>query len=199
MSMAEKPAYYDNRSEFWKSHWQRAVGYEDFLVCAKPEEAARWGEAYARTPDLTPEDQARVKGYNREVNILLYAGAWCPDCARTGPNLQRLAEAAGEKVKLRVIDRDASRELKEELRILGATRVPVAIFLTEDFWEIVRVGDRTLSVYRSKMAREIGRGVDQGILSPEARRRELDEWLDTLERVLIMARLAPVLRKRHGD
>jgi thiol-disulfide isomerase/thioredoxin len=169
-----------------------------FLEIMKPDELARWQDSYIRTK-LNDEHAKRLEGYNRVLRVLFYCGSWCFDCARAGPILKRLVEAAGPKVEMRLIDREASDELKDELRLLGATRVPVAVFLTEDFWEVARVGDRTLSVYRSKMAREIGRGVDQGILSPQAKQRELEEWLDVVERALIMVRIAPLLRKRYGD
>ena len=49
------------------------------------------------------------------------------------------------------------------------------------------------------MAREIGRGVDQGILSPAARQAEHCEWVDAIERALIILRTAPALRKRYND
>ena len=102
-------------------------------------------------------------------------------------------------MSVRFIERDASEELQDELRILGALRVPMVVFLSEDFWEVGRFGERTLSVYRSKAAREVGRGSDSGILSPKAREKELAEWVDIFERVLFMLRLAPPLRRRHGD
>jgi hypothetical protein len=56
---------------------------------------------------------------------------------------------------------------------VGALRVPVVIFMTEDFWELGRFGERTLSVYSFKAAREIGREADPGILYPRSWEREL--------------------------
>lgn len=113
--------------------------------------------------------------------------------------LQKMADVAGEKVNLRIIEREGLIDLQDELRVLGALRVPIVVFLTEDFWEVGRFGERLLSVYRSKAAREIGRGVDLGVLSPKALRRETSEWLDIFERMLLMVQLAPPLRKRYND
>ena len=90
-------------------------------------------------------------------------------------------------------------ELQDELRVLGALRVPIVVFLTEDYWEVGRFGERLLSVYRSKAAREIGRGTDQGVLSPKALKREITDWLDVFERMLLMVQLAPPLRRRYND
>jgi hypothetical protein len=42
-------------------------------------------------------------------------------------------------------------------------------------------------------------GKDREILSPRAREDGLEKWLGIFERVLIILRLAPRLRKRSGD
>ena len=140
-----------------------------------------------------------MEGYNRELNILIYAGTWCGDCSRQVPMLKKMADAAGDRVKLRLIDREFSKDLQDELRIVGGLRVPIVVFLTEDFWEVGRFGERLLHVYRSKAAREIGRGSDTDALSTSALAVEISDWLDIFERMLLMVRLSPPLRKRHND
>jgi thiol-disulfide isomerase/thioredoxin len=191
--------YEDKRSEFWGKYWNQAKSYDEFVNASTQEEREQWNDRLNRTPKLTKKQIERLSGYHRQLNILMYAGAWCGDCSRQAPMLLKMVEAAGEKVKLRLIDREVSTELQDELRILGALRVPVVVFLTEDFWEVGRFGERLLSVYRSKAAREVNRGIDQGVLSPKALEREIQDWLDIFERMLIMVRLAPPLRRRHND
>ena len=191
--------YHDNRSEFWRKHWELAQDYNSYIEGAKPTEKERWLQRMERTPELTEEQKKRLQGYNRRLNILVYSGTWCGDCSRQVPMLLKISEVAGEKVSIRLIERETSKELMEELRILGATRVPVIVFLTEDFWEVGRFGERLLSLYRSKMAREIGRGVDQGQLSPKSLAREMSDWVDIFERMLIMVRLSPPLRRKYND
>jgi thiol-disulfide isomerase/thioredoxin len=197
--MSDTPGYYDKRSKFWRKHFEAGMTLESFRKSGKPEEAALWKERADRTPELTKEQITRLEGYNRELNILVYAGTWCGDCSRQAPMLKKLADAAGEKVKLRLVDRESSKELQDELRLVGGLRVPVVVFMTEDFWEVGRFGERLLHVYRSKAAREIGRGMDEGVLSPHALEKEMSDWLDIFERMLLMVRLSPPLRKRHGD
>jgi thiol-disulfide isomerase/thioredoxin len=197
--LSTKSEYYDKRSEFWRKNWQLAVDYNNFLSKAKPDEITQWKEREKRILDLSSEQKGRLQGYNRELNVLMYAGTWCGDCSRQAPILKKLTEASEKGVKLRLIDRETSKELQDELRIVGALRVPIVVFLTEDFWEVGRFGERLLHVYRSKAAREIGRGTDEGVLSPGALAKEVSDWIDIFERMLIMVRLAPPLRKRHGD
>ncbi|MFH1178891.1 MAG: thioredoxin family protein [Candidatus Bathyarchaeota archaeon] len=191
-------SYHDNRAHFWKKHYDMALPYEEYLK-TDPEKAVRWREFEPRAPILSGEQKKRVQDYNREINILAMVGIWCGDCVRTASIIRKIAEAAGEKVNIRFIERETSPELVEELRILGATRVPRIVFLTEDFWEIDRAGDRLLPVYRAKAAREIGMNHDAGVMTPKAIQEETEAWLDVFERVLLMARLAPPLRKSYND
>ncbi|MCW3988867.1 MAG: thioredoxin family protein [Candidatus Bathyarchaeota archaeon] len=199
VNLSDTPGYQDKRSEFWRAHFDKASEYEAYIEGSEQEHIQRWRDSEKRIPALSEEQLKRLQGYDRELNVLVYSGIWCGDCARQGPLLKKLAEACGEKVKIKFIERDASPELMEELRIVGATRVPILVFLSEDFWEMARFGERTLSVYRAKAAREIGREFDGGILSPKAREKELSDWAEIFERVLIMLRLSPPLRRRHGD
>jgi len=197
--MSDKPVYLDIRSDFWRAHFEQASEYEDYLAGSKQEHVQRWRDSEGRVPSLSDDQLKRLQGYDRELNVLVYSGVWCGDCSRQGPLLEAVAEACGERTHVRYIDREASQELKDELRIVGATRVPIVVFLSEDFWEMARFGERTLSVYRAKAARDVGREYDGGILSPKARERELAEWVDTFERILIMLRLSPPLRRRYKD
>jgi thiol-disulfide isomerase/thioredoxin len=197
--MSEKPVYYDKRSDFWRRFWEKASKYNDYVGEADVQYRERWRDSEKRIPELSDEQKSRLTGYNRNLKVLFYSGIWCGDCSRQGPIIEKIADTCGEKVKIRFIERDISEELQDELRIVGALRVPIAVFLSEDYWEIERYGERTLSVYRSKLARETNMGNDKGILSPRARERELAEWVEIFERILIMLRLSPPLRRRHED
>ena len=195
--MSDKPAYYDKRADFWKKYWDMALTYDEFMKIDS-ENAPRWHDFMERVPDLNDEQKARLRDYNRIVKVLVYGGVWCGDCVRQGPIFKKIADVVDD-VEIRFIDRDTSDELQDEVRILGATRVPIVIFLTEDYWEIGREGDRLLPVYRAKAAREIGRGQARGVLSPKAIEEQLDLWVDIFERAIIMTKLSPPLRKRHHD
>ena len=130
----------------------------------------------------------------------MLSGAWCGDCVRQGPIFRRIAEAA-PTIDLRFVDRDQQPELADLLRINGALKVPVAVWLSEDFYEVQRFGDRTLSVYRAKAGREMGAACATGLVPPaaDALAVEIAEWVDMVERVHLILRTAPMLRTRHGD
>ncbi len=193
--------YHDTRSGFWRTCFDAAAGYDAYLASGDPAKAQRWPAMEEKLPGVTAAQAERLRGHGRRMNVLIYSGVWCGDCVRQGPMLRRIAEACGPEVELRFIDRDALPELRDELRILGAMRVPVAVFLSEDFFEIGRFGDRMLTVYRAKALREVGPACNAGILAPPADElaAEMGEWVDIFERMLLMLRLSPMLRARYGD
>jgi len=197
--MADKPKYFDKRQSFWNLHWKRALPYDLYLAESR-EYAGKWKTMERAFTPLPEDRRARLSGLNRKMRVLVYCGVWCGDCVRQGPMLHQLSEACAD-ADLRFIERERSEELQDELRILGALRVPVVVFLSEDFHEIGRFGDRLLRAYRRKAERELGEACDAGILAPPAADLELerDEWVDIFERMLLMLRLAPPLRARHED
>ncbi|GMR22911.1 MAG: hypothetical protein BMS9Abin37_1293 [Acidobacteriota bacterium] len=199
--MDEKAKYFDVRSDFWSRCWAEAERYDDYLKGSDPERAGRWESLGARVPPLSAEQRERLTGYARTMNVLAVSGVWCGDCVRQGPMIRQIVEACDEGVSLRVIDRDQNPLLRDEVRILGAARVPVVVFLSEDFHEVGRFGDRTLHTYRLKAETEIGAAcaVPTAKLPPKELGTERDEWVAIFERMLLMARLAPPLRERHGD
>jgi len=199
--MTEKPKYRDKRASFWKEHFDLGMPYEEYLERSDPAHAAKWQKMAAALPALSGEQAARLKNHNRRLNVLVYSGIWCGDCVRQGPMIEAITEAGGPEINLRFIERDASEELQDELRVLGALRVPVVVFFSEDFFEVGRFGDRLLTVYRRKAERETGAACDAGLVAPESEElaAEQAEWIDIFERMLLMLRLAPPLRERYGD
>ncbi len=199
--MTEKAPYQDIRADFWRACWSRANAYESYLEASEPKRADNWRRLGGKLPPLGKDRAQRLTGHGRILHVLVVSGVWCGDCVRQGPMLQQIAEAAGAPVELRVIDRDEIPELRDEVRILGAARVPVVIFLSEDFHEVGREGDRMLTTYRRKAEIELGAAcaVPTAEIPPDELASERDEWSGVFERMLLMLRLAPPLRERHGD
>lgn len=199
--MSEEAKYHDVRSDFWRACWVEAASYNAYLEGSDPKRAEHWPKLEKRIPALSAAQQKRLSDYGRKLNILLVSGVWCGDCVRQGPMIRQIADACDDSVELRVIDRDVNPQLRNEVRILGAARVPVVVFLSEDFHEAGRFGDRLLETYRRKATTEIGPAcaVPTAETPPAELAGERDEWLDIFERMLLMVRLAPPLRARYGD
>ncbi len=199
--MTQKPKYYDIRAEFWKEQFAQARPLKEYLDRSDPVHASKWARMGDSLCALDDRQKKRISGHGRSLNVLVYSGVWCGDCARQGPMIEAIASHAGGSAAVRFIDRDVSTELQDELRLLGALRVPVVVFFSEDFHEILRFGDRTLTTYRRKVEQETGDACDAGLVppGPDELSAELSEWVDIFERVFLMLRVAPPLRARYAD
>jgi hypothetical protein len=115
--------------------------------------------------------------------------------------MQRIAEANPARIALRLLDRDEHRDLTERVRINAGDRVPVVLFLAEDFAFCGLYGDRTLNRYRALAARQLGDACPTGILPPEKDEvaATLADWFNEFERIQLMLRLSGRLRQKHGD
>ena len=136
-------AYFDVRSELFRRVFRDCLDYPEYLASGNRRERA----ASARAEAALPEDAgARHDPAGRIVNVLCLSGIWCGSCGRSVPIVARLAGAAEPSVDPRFVDRDSIPEPRDELPVLAAIRVPIAVFLTEDFHGIGRYGDRPLTV-----------------------------------------------------
>jgi hypothetical protein len=72
--------------------------------------------------------------------------------------------------------------------------------MAEDFEPVSRVGDRTLSRYRSMARKALGENSNvHATPSADPVRTVLEEVLDEFERVHLLLRLSSRLREKHGD
>lgn len=192
--MSTEPDYLDLRRDFWQRSFDEAADYDTYLSQSPERRAQRWVAMAEKIPPLTSDEKRRLTGYSRPLRVLLMSSDWCGDCVRQGPMVKRIVDAC-EDVQLRVVDRDANPALRDEVRIMGAMRVPVAVFLTEEFFEVGRSGDRTLGHYRQKAVSEMGATcpVPWAIPPQGELAAELDEWVDLFEKMLLMVRLRPTV------
>lgn len=184
----------------WEQWFAAGESYRAFLERhGKPEHQQRWQAVYEQV-SLSDGQRALLEGFVRRINVLCLAGAWCGDCVNQCPIFDRFAEVT-DAIDLRFLDRDAHPDVQEALSLCGGHRVPVVVFLSEDFAECGRYGDRTLSKYREMAATLAGAACPTGIVAGDGSllKRVTAEWLDEFERIQLMLRLSPRLRERHGD
>jgi thiol-disulfide isomerase/thioredoxin len=177
-----------------------ALPYADYLATGTDEQKRRWTGVYDAAR-LSDQQRTLIGGFARQMNVLVISGIWCGDCVQQVPLLERIAEANPGKVVHRIVDRDQHRDLASQFQINAGDRVPVAIFLAEDFVFCSAFGDRALNRYRALAARQLGAACPIGIVPPDAGELNatLADWLHEFERVQLMLRLSARLRKLHGD
>jgi thiol-disulfide isomerase/thioredoxin len=169
-----------------------ALPYDAFLShFGTPADRENWDRVRAAT-ELTAEQKTLLGTFVRNAPVLVLAGAWCGDCANQCPIFERFAEMA-PVLDVRYLDRDAFPAAQNELKINGGNRVPVVVFYSEDGFEVARYGERTLSTYRRMGA------ADEGRPAPPVDRlaAATQEWLDEFERVQLILRLSPRLKRLH--
>jgi thiol-disulfide isomerase/thioredoxin len=177
-----------------------ALPYADYVKTGTDEQQRRWQQVYVATKLSDPQIQL-VAGFTRKMNVLIVSGIWCGDCVQQCPLLQKIAETNPNKIDLRLVDRDAQKDLAQQLRINAGDRVPVALFLAEDFEFCSAFGDRTIHRYRALAAKQLGPSCPIAIAAPDQGEltETLGDWLDEFERIHLLLRLSPRMRKKHGD
>ncbi|MSR41736.1 MAG: thiol reductase thioredoxin [Phycisphaerales bacterium] len=161
--------------------------------------APHWWQVHARS-QLTSAQSALLASFTRKVNVLCLSGTWCGDCAQQVPLLHRIAEGSPH-IDLRCIDRTEAAALSDQVTICGGARVPVVIFMSEDFAPCGVLGDCTLTRYRAIASRKLDGACELPWAknSDEEMHATLADWLGEFERVQWMLRLSPRLRALHGD
>lgn len=196
--MSNLAPYKDIRREFFMKYFEKALSYDNYLNTASPAHLSKW-KNYEEKLQITPEQKKTISTFKRHMPMLMLSGTWCGDCARQGPMLNLIAKTSGV-IELKFIDNKENPELQDELRINGAEKVPVVTCFSEDFFELNRFGDKHLSYYRQKLATELGTSCDAGVFTPTNElNAELNEWLTHIERIQVILRLSPMLKRRHND
>jgi len=185
---------------FLSEQFKAGLDYASYVATGKPEQQRRWNDFY-KIPTLGESQRQLIGGFVREMNVLVVSGIWCGDCVQQVPLLQKIVEAGSQKISMKIVDRDVHKELSSQLRTNAGDRVPVVLFLAEDFELCAIFGDRTLNRYRALAARQLGVSCPIGIVPPDAGEvtATLGDWLGEFERVQLMLRLSARLRQKHGD
>ena len=184
----------------WMSAFEQGLPYEAFLdKHATPAQRTRWDNLHAHH-GLSDGQRELLQGFTRKMPVLCLAGAWCGDCINQCPAFDHFAKAS-TAIDVRFLDRDALPEVRDFVAINGGPRVPVVVFLSEDWQEVFRYGERTLSIYRKLAADQLGPACPTGLVPPskDAIGMAMSEWLGEFERAQLILRLSPRLREKHGD
>jgi len=187
-------------SSYLADKFANAFPYVAYLATGTAEQQRRWNQVY-EAAKLTTAQLQLVSGFSRRMKVLILSGIWCGDCVQQCPLLERIAEQRSDLIDLRLLDRDANRDLTDQLHINAGDRVPIAIFMAEDFELCSIYGDRTLNRYRALARTQLGASCPIGISAPPADElaATLQDWLNEFERIQLMLRLSARLRKKHGD
>jgi thiol-disulfide isomerase/thioredoxin len=187
-------------AETLRSHFERALPYERYVATGSAPQQQSWGRIHAQAR-LTEAQRSLIASFTRRMPVLALSGTWCGDCVQQCPLLARIAEASPRAIDLRFVDRDEHIDLAERVMICGGHRVPTVVFMAEDFEFVALLGDRTLSRYRALASRQLGPScpLPGAPVPTEELAATMQDWVKEFERVLLVLRLSPRLRQKHGD
>ncbi|MFW6059516.1 MAG: thioredoxin family protein [Phycisphaeraceae bacterium] len=187
------PAYLEEKH-------QAGLTYADYLATGTDDQQANWRRIYDSV-GLTHHQHELVGAFTRRLNVICLSGIWCGDCVQQVPLIQHIAEANGDAIDLRFLDRDEHADLQAQVTINAGNRVPVLIFCAEDYEFVSWFGDRTLSRYRAMANKQLGGAcpLPGAPVAQDELDATLQDWLDEFERVHLLLRLSGRLRQKHGD
>ena len=74
-------------------YFPHALSYNDFLAQhGEDGDQRRWQQVYDQSV-LSDEQLQLLGSFVRQINVLVFAGAWCGDCVVQFPIFQRFADA----------------------------------------------------------------------------------------------------------
>ncbi len=189
----------------WQGIYAAGLPYGEFLEKYGTEPQQQRWQAKRDSLRLSDEQRERLGRFSRQMHVVCMAGAWCGDCVDQCP-MFALFEEACPNLNIRFVDRDdCDAAFKESIKICGGNRVPVVVFLSEDFQPTGLYGDRTLSKYRQMVENLTGAACSTGITLPTQGEMDplttsvMEEWLGEFERNQSILRTSARLREKHGD
>src|SRR5256885_14762425 len=99
---------------FLSKQFQAALDYDAYVQTGTPEQQRRWQQVLDATK-LTETQSGLVRGFVREMRVLVVSGIWCGDCVQQCPLMQHIALANPERIHLRFVDRDQHKDLSSQL------------------------------------------------------------------------------------
>jgi thiol-disulfide isomerase/thioredoxin len=197
LNLVDVTPYKDLRREFFANYFNKALPYSNYGTSSPY--WPKW-ERYSKLVELNSAQLKTIQNFKRKLKVLVLSGVWCGDCQRQGPILEAISRESS-LIDLRFIESRENSDLQDELRINGAEKVPVVVFLSEDFLELERFGDRHLSVYRRLADEDTGAYCETGIGNPEVvfLKEETNEWVTTFERVQYILKLSPFLKRKYNE
>lgn len=183
-----------------RQKYKQGLPYDAYVASGSPGHQKAWADFRSHV-HTTPAHATLFKGFTRTMHVLCVSGTWCGDCVQQVPMLDAIAGLRPDLVHLRLLDRDAHMDLARRLVINDGMRVPVVLFLNEEFDFISMYGDRTLTRYRAIAERQLGAScpLPGAPVPPDEVAATLQDWIDEAERAQLVCRLSTKLRAKHGD
>lgn len=187
-------------TDFLRAKFGQALTYADYVATGTDSQHRAWADFHARV-STTSQQATLFAGFTRRMHVLVSSGMWCGDCVQQVPMLDAIAALRPDLIELRIVDRDQHMDLAKRLVINDGLRVPVVVFMNEEFDFVSAFGDRTLTRYRAIASRQLGAScpLPGAPVPADEIAATLQDWVDQTEHAQLVCRLSTKLRAKHAD
>jgi hypothetical protein len=109
-----------------------SVNYQNYLLTMTKDQKENWKD-YQSKIVFDKDLEAILKSPSLPINIIVFSGAWCPECALAVSILEKMTNISSY-ISLHILDREKLIDVYENYRPNGDSRVPVVLFTSEDFF-----------------------------------------------------------------
>ncbi|MHA2276352.1 MAG: thioredoxin family protein [Candidatus Kariarchaeaceae archaeon] len=122
-----------------------STDYQEYLTTMPEDQRNNWKE-YHNKIKLDSNLETLLKSPALPINIIVFSGSWCPECALAGSILDKMATVSSF-ITLHFIDREGIPTVYENFMPNGDKRVPVILFTSEDFFIVTMWMERSSKKY----------------------------------------------------
>ncbi|SHJ89453.1 thioredoxin family protein [Paramaledivibacter caminithermalis] len=120
----------------------------------------------------------KIKSIHKEINVLVFAEIWCPDCVINLPALRKICDI-NKAVNMKIVPREGNEQYLEEYKIDGKAKIPTFIFMDDDFKPI-----GTFIEIPRVIGEIVGKGNQVDIIVAKRKYRKGEFTKDTIKDIL---------------
>lgn len=74
----------------------------------------------------------KINSIDKEINVLVFAEIWCPDCVINLPALKKICDL-NKSIKIKIVPREGNEEYLEDYKIDDKPKIPTFLFMDAKF------------------------------------------------------------------
>lgn len=114
-----------------KKLYENGIAYEEFMSQDDGAYQEKILEIYNNIEiDNTLLD--KINSIHKEINVLVFAEIWCPDCVINLPALKKICDL-NKAINMKVVAREGNEEYLDDYKVDGKAKIPTFIFMDADF------------------------------------------------------------------
>lgn len=114
--------------------FNKGISYEKLLKESDEDNKNKINEVF-NSIDFEEKNLNRIKSIDKEINVLMVAELWCPDCIMNVPAVKKMQEI-NSNIRISIVDIEENRHFFSKYAVEEKVKIPTFVFYNEDFKEI---------------------------------------------------------------